>query len=147
MRNIPWRITAILAFTLATIVAALPDAAAAQDKPTLGADDYDQWESPGQAVLSPDGRWLAVVVRRVDESSELRVHRTDADSVAVVSEGSRPEFGADGGWLAFAIGMSPRRARQAAGERGAGPERRGTSRPSDGGTGGYRSGAVVLLLR
>ena len=108
MRNIPWRITTILAFTLATGVASLPDAAAAQDKPTLGADDYDQWETLGQATLSPDGLWLAVVVRRVDESSELRVHRTDdSDSVVVVSEGSRPEFGADGGWLAFAIGVSP----------------------------------------
>ena len=107
MRNIPWRVTTILAFTLATIVASLPTGAAAQDKPALGADDYDQWESLGQATLSPDGLWLAVVVRRVDESSELRVHRTDSDSVVVVSEGSRPEFGADGGWLAFAIGVSP----------------------------------------
>ncbi len=79
----------------------------AQDKPTLGPDDYDQWESPGQAALSPDGFWLAVTVRRVDETSELRVHRTDSDSVVVVAEGSRPEFGADGNWLAYAIGVGP----------------------------------------
>ena len=107
MRNNTRRITTALALTLGASLASLPAGAWAQEKPTLGAGDYDQWESLGQAVLSPHGLWLAVVVRRVDESSELRVHRTDADSVVVVSEGSRPEFGADGGWLAYTIGVSP----------------------------------------
>ena len=106
-----------LATTLATTLAFLPSRVAAQDRPTLGADDYDQWESLGPASLSPDGLWLAVVVRRVDETSELRVHRTDSDSVAVVAEGSRPEFGADGNWLAYAIGVSPDD-RERLGERG-----------------------------
>ena len=86
---------------------ALAPGAAAQEKPTLAPDDYDKWERLGQATLSPDGLWLAVAVRRVDESSELRIHRTDSDSVVVVAEGSRPEFGGDGGWLAFTVGVSP----------------------------------------
>ncbi|WP_419163046.1 prolyl oligopeptidase family serine peptidase [Candidatus Palauibacter sp.] len=107
MRNATRGVGSVLAFTLFAVVASAPPGAAAQDKPTLGADDYDQWESLGSATLSPDGLWLAVVVRRVDESSELRVHRTDSDSVVIVPEGSRPEFGADGGWLAYAIGVSP----------------------------------------
>ena len=107
MRNIGPRIAAVLAFAPIAVAAAFPGSVAAQEKPTLGPDDYDQWESLGQAVLSPDGLWLAVVIRRVDESSELRVHRTDSDSVVVIAEGARPEFGDDGGWLAFAIGVSP----------------------------------------
>ena len=106
-RGIPARLALTLATTLATTLGFLPSRVAAQDKPTLGADDYDRWESLGPAALSPDGLWLAVVVRRVDETSELRVHRTDSDSVVVVAEGSRPEFGADGNWLAYAIGVSP----------------------------------------
>ena len=107
MRNIPRGITTILAIALGTAAGLVPERADAQDKPTLAADDYDQWERLGQASLSPDGLWLAVVVRRVDETSELQVHRTDSDSVVVVAEGSRPEFGADGNWLAYAIGVSP----------------------------------------
>ena len=113
MRNLPRRITPrlacilSLAVLLGLAVLSSPDDAVAQEKPTLGAEDYDKWERLGQAALSPDGLWLAVSVRRVDESSELRVHRTDSDSLVVVAEGSRPEFGADGGWLAFVIGVSP----------------------------------------
>ncbi len=116
-RGIAARLALSLALSLATTLAFLPSRVAAQDKPTLGADDYDRWESLGPASLSPDGLWLAVVVRRVDETSELRVHRTDSDSVAVVAEGSRPEFGADGNWLAYVIGVSPDD-RERLGERG-----------------------------
>ncbi|MDE2879098.1 prolyl oligopeptidase family serine peptidase [Candidatus Palauibacter soopunensis] len=117
MRNIPLGITIIFAVALGAAAGLVPGGAAAQDKPTLGADDYDRWESLGQASLSPDGLWLAVVVRRVDETSELRVHRTDSDSVVIVAEGSRPEFSADGNWLAHAIGVSPDE-RERLGERG-----------------------------
>ena len=107
MRKNIRRTGTVLALALGGLMASFPGGASAQDKPTLGPDDYDQWERLGPATLSPDGRWLAVVIRRVDETSELRVHRTDSDSVVVVPEGSRPEFGADGGWLAFAVGVSP----------------------------------------
>ena len=106
MRSITRRLAPAPALILGAALAS-PAGAAAQEKPTLGTDDYDRWERLGQATLSPDGLWLAVVIRRVDESSELRVHRTDSDSVVVVAEGARPEFGADGDWLAFVIGVSP----------------------------------------
>ncbi len=79
---------------------------AAQDRPTLGEDDYDQWERTGPAVLSPQGLWLAVSVGRVSDENELRIHQTDSDSVVVVSYGTRPAFSADGAWLAYAIGVS-----------------------------------------
>ncbi|MEC7846394.1 MAG: hypothetical protein VYA70_03260, partial [Gemmatimonadota bacterium] len=56
----------------------------AQDEPTLGSNDYDQWERLGGGVLSPDGTWMAVSIGRVNDEGELRVHRTDSDSVVVV---------------------------------------------------------------
>ena len=79
----------------------------AQEKPTLTVDDYDQWERLGPAVLSPDGRWMAVTISRVNDENELRVHATDSDSVVVVAFGTRPAFSKDGRWLAYAIGVSP----------------------------------------
>ncbi|WP_420441829.1 prolyl oligopeptidase family serine peptidase [Candidatus Palauibacter sp.] len=117
MRNILRGIRTILAVALVAASGLYPEGAAAQDKPTLGADDYDRWESLGPASLAPDGLWLAVAVRRVDETSELRIHRTDSDSVVIVAEGSRPEFSADGNWLAYTIGVSPDE-RERLGERG-----------------------------
>jgi len=79
----------------------------AQDKPTLGSGDYDQWERLGGAVLSPDGTWMAVTINRVSDEGELRIHRTDSDSVVVVPFGIRATFTSDGAWLAYSIGVSP----------------------------------------
>ena len=79
----------------------------AQDRPTLSPDDFDQWERLGQAVLSPNGEWLAVSINRVSDEGELRIHRTDSDSVVVVPFGIRPSFSNDGTWLAYSIGVSP----------------------------------------
>ncbi len=79
---------------------------AAQDRPTLAEDDYGKWERLGAATISDDGRWLAVQISRVNDEDELRIHRTDSDSVVVVPYGSRPAFSDDGAWLAYSIGMS-----------------------------------------
>ncbi len=79
----------------------------AQDMPTLGPDDYDQWESLGNGVLSPSGNWLAVLINRVSDEGELRIHRTDTDSLVIVPFGTRPAFSSNGAWLAYAIGVSP----------------------------------------
>ena len=79
----------------------------AQDEPTLGAGDYDQWERLGGAVLSPDGTWMAVSINRVSDEGELRIHRTDSDSVVVIPFGTRATFASDGAWLAYSIGISP----------------------------------------
>ena len=60
-------------------------------KPVTAAD-YGKFENLGRGKLSPDGRWLAVPIRRVNEENELRIHRTDVDSVVVVPYGSIPLF-------------------------------------------------------
>ena len=92
---------------LAAAAAILASDAAAQQMPTLTPDDYGQWETLGQATLSPDGLWLAVAISRVNDEDELRIHHTDSDSVVVVPFGRGPQFSEDGGWLAYAIGISP----------------------------------------
>ena len=68
--------------------------------------DYGQFERLGRANLSPDGRWLAVSISRVNEENELRIHRTDSDSVVVIPYGSGASFSNDSRWLAYQIGMS-----------------------------------------
>ncbi len=74
-------------------------------KPVTPAD-YGQFERMGRATLSPDGRWLAVSISRVNEKNELRIHRTDVDSVVVIPYGSFASFSGDSRWVAYQIGMS-----------------------------------------
>ncbi len=74
-------------------------------KPVTPAD-YGQFERMGRATLSPDGRWLAVPIIRVNEENELRIHRTDIDSVVVIPYGSITRFSGDSRWVAYQIGMS-----------------------------------------
>ena len=97
------------AFLVALVVALAMRAgpAAAQGEPTLGPDDYGRWERLGGATLSPDGLWVAVSIGRVNDEDELRVHRTDSDSVVVVPFGASPSFSRDSRWLAHAIEVSP----------------------------------------
>ena len=96
----------IIALSLACLAAGMTNVLA-QDMPTLGPDDYDQWESLGNGVLSPSGNWLAVLINRVSDEGELRIHRTDTDSLVVVPFATQPAFSSDGAWLAYAIEMSP----------------------------------------
>ena len=92
---------------LLAATAAVASGASAQQRPTLTPEDYGQWETLGQATLSPDGLWLAAGISRVNDEDELRIHRTDSDSVVVVPFGRGPQFSEDGAWLAYAIGISP----------------------------------------
>ncbi|CAN5663520.1 prolyl oligopeptidase family serine peptidase [soil metagenome] len=90
--------------TLVFLTLAVP--AAAQQKPTLKAADYAKWESIGATELSPDGRWIAYVISRVDDDGELRFRAIADDSTHVVRHAYRPIFSADGRWLAYGIGVS-----------------------------------------
>jgi dipeptidyl aminopeptidase/acylaminoacyl peptidase len=95
-------------FRGALILLVLTAPAAAQQKPVLTPADYAKWESLGHTALSPDGRWIAYVVNRVDEDDELRWNGVAGDSVRVVPNGSNPAFSSDGRWLAYSIGLSRR---------------------------------------
>jgi dipeptidyl aminopeptidase/acylaminoacyl peptidase len=95
----PWFTRGLLAILVVTAPAA------AQQKPTLTAPDYAKWESLGTTELSPDGRWIAYVVNRVDGDEELRYRAITGDSTHVVPNGSRPLFSDDGRRLAYSIGL------------------------------------------
>jgi dipeptidyl aminopeptidase/acylaminoacyl peptidase len=68
--------------------------------------DYGKFESLGRSVLSPHGLWLAVEIRRVNEENELRIRRTDRDSVVVLPYGIGARFTNNARWLAYQITVS-----------------------------------------
>src|SRR5690606_14106661 len=80
--------------------------------------DYGKWESLGAATLSPDGRWLAYGLNRVNEENELRITGGPGDTTITVPYGSGPVFSGNSRWLAYSIGVSPaeRERRSAANE-------------------------------
>ncbi|WP_420636701.1 prolyl oligopeptidase family serine peptidase [Candidatus Palauibacter sp.] len=84
-----------------------PSPAYSQDRPLVTPDDYDRWERLGVVEFSPFGEWIAYVVTRVDEKSELRVRKLEEDSVRVFPWSSAPRFSPDGRWLAWTIGLPP----------------------------------------
>ena len=99
--------------TLATLAAlggltlVLPSPASPQDRPLVTPDDYGRWERLGGVEFSPFGEWIAYVVTRVDEKSELRVRKLEEDSVRIFPWGSAPRFSPDGRWLSWTIGLPP----------------------------------------
>ena len=80
--------------------------AAAQTKPAIKPADFGKWETLGQAVLSPDGKWLACPIRRTDGTYELRVLPTGGGEAEVAAFGTEPAFSADSQWVAYAVGVS-----------------------------------------
>ena len=98
-------LAAMAAFAGLTLV--LPSPASAQDRPLVTPEDYGRWERLGGAEFSPSGDWIAYVVTRVDEKSELRVRKVAEDSVRVFAWGSAPRFSPDGRWLTWTVGLPP----------------------------------------
>jgi dipeptidyl aminopeptidase/acylaminoacyl peptidase len=123
-----WGTLAVLAFS---------SPAAAQQLPTLTPADYARWESIGTTELSPDGRWIAYTISRVDGDDELRYRAVSEDSTHVVPYAYRPTFSPDGRWLAYGVGVS-RQARERA-------DRAGSSVRSRVGIVDLRTGAATLV--
>jgi dipeptidyl aminopeptidase/acylaminoacyl peptidase len=92
---------------LLTVVLCVVLAGRAPAQSPITPADYGKWESPGAATLSPNGRWLAYAVNRVNEENELRLRPLDRDTAFVVPNGTLATFGADSRWLAYLIGVSP----------------------------------------
>lgn len=72
----------------------------AQPKPTLTPADYGRWETPGQATLSQDGKWMAYDIRRTNRNDELRVSPTAGGKTHTIAFCAQPAFSADSHWLA-----------------------------------------------
>ena len=87
---------------------------AAQERTPVTPQDYSQWETLGGGVLSPNGAHLAVSIRRVDSTSELRIFAAGITNLEseptsgpkVVASGSSPQFASNARWLAYRIGYT-----------------------------------------
>ena len=98
--------TRIIPFLVTATLLASPAATSARQQPLITPADYGRWESLGQKTLSPDGAWLAYLIRRVSEENELRIRSLARDTTRIVPYGTRPRFSDDSRWLAYAIGVS-----------------------------------------
>ena len=91
--------TALLS-VLTLLAGTVAHGATAQERAPITAPDYSQWETLGGGVLGPDGAHLAVSIRRVDGTTELRIfaiNMADPESgptgdPRVVENGSAPQF-------------------------------------------------------
>ncbi len=78
-----------------------------QQKPAVTPAAYGKWESLVAGDLSPDGKWLAYSIRRVNTDEELRVASISGDRKDTVAAfGRRPVFSDDSKYLAYGIGVS-----------------------------------------
>jgi dipeptidyl aminopeptidase/acylaminoacyl peptidase len=94
--------------TALLMVCAIATPLAAQSRPLLTAKDYGKWEVLGAPRLAPRGDWVAFPISRVNEENELRIRGGPRDTTIVVAYGTAPAFSADGRWVAYAIGVSPK---------------------------------------
>lgn len=95
------------AITVSILLSAFAASVRAQEKPAITAADYGKWESLGlRANLSPDGRWLAYPVARVNEKNELRVRDMRGDATVAVPFATAAAFSGDSRFLAYLVGVS-----------------------------------------
>ncbi|MGQ0767448.1 MAG: hypothetical protein ACT4OZ_17495, partial [Gemmatimonadota bacterium] len=76
-------------------------------KRPLTVADYDRFETPGAAVLSPDGRWLAHVMTRTDEHTELRLRSLTRDTTIGIAMAGAPAFASNSRWLLWTQSVTP----------------------------------------
>jgi dipeptidyl aminopeptidase/acylaminoacyl peptidase len=117
---------AIRYLSILTIAATSVSAQQAQDspsgtthKPVLTSADYAKWETLGNGVLSPDGKWVAYDLRRGNGSTELRYRSVDADNEHSARSGSNPQFSSNSRWLLYTITPDTAGGRGGRGGRGA----------------------------
>jgi dipeptidyl aminopeptidase/acylaminoacyl peptidase len=60
----------------------------------------------GASGLSPDGKWLAYGINRINGNEELRVTNIAAGTTKVAAFGTQSAFSSDSHWLGYSIGYS-----------------------------------------
>src|SRR6266496_6375201 len=75
-------------------------------KPLVTPADAAKWETIGPAVLSNDGKWLAVSIRFSAGDGELRVHPVQGGKPFVTPLCTAPAFSTDARWAACNLGVS-----------------------------------------
>jgi dipeptidyl aminopeptidase/acylaminoacyl peptidase len=100
----------ILRLTRSSLLLALgavtPAFAQQPQRTPVPAAAYGKWETLGTGALSPDGKWIAYPIRRVEGTAELRYRALGTDSTRVAPGGEEPVFSRNGRWLAYRIGYS-----------------------------------------
>jgi dipeptidyl aminopeptidase/acylaminoacyl peptidase len=80
-----------------------PPIPASDTRPTIVPADYGRWETLGAGILSPDGKWFAYPIRRVNGEHELRYRPLATDSTMIATGGEQPVFSRNSRWLAYRI--------------------------------------------
>src|SRR5262245_22224203 len=88
------------------LIAVLPWAAAAQNRPLVTREEVAKWESLDQKSLSPDGAWLSWSVTRGDQDGSLHLRGGPKDIHLVVPFGQSAAFASDSKWFAYLVGVS-----------------------------------------
>ncbi len=78
------------------------------EKPYVTPKDFGKWESVGASRMSPNGRWIAVSISRVNEENELRLRGGARDTTIVAAYGTGASFTPDSRWVAYLVGVSPK---------------------------------------
>ena len=99
------RITRKIVGTVVAIVAGAT-LVAQQPRPPRP-DEYARFETVGPTrAISPDGKWLAYVVRRSTFQNDLRLQPTDGGAPITIDVGEQAAFSDDSRWLAYLVGFT-----------------------------------------
>lgn len=89
-----------------TLFVLLGTSAEAQSKKVLTIDDYARWRSIENSRISPDGNWVAYVLRHnnaLDQKPALHVLQVDANRDQEIAQGVQPAFSDDSRWVAYYV--------------------------------------------
>src|SRR6185437_10413345 len=96
----PGGVPMILRLTRSSLLLALGAAAPAfaqqPQRTPVPASAYGKWETLGAGALSPDGKWIAYPIRRVEGTAEVRYRALGTDSTRVAPGGEEPVFSRNG---------------------------------------------------
>ena len=73
-----------------------------QKKP-LDPSVYDKWESIGERMLSPDGKWLVYTITPQEGDSRLVIRGTANDYAKEIPRGTEATISEDGRFVVFLI--------------------------------------------
>jgi dipeptidyl aminopeptidase/acylaminoacyl peptidase len=91
-------------------------------KKVLSIADYSKWRSIQSATLSPDGKWVAYVLRFTnvvtpDQKPELHILNVATNRDTVIHFATTPEFSSDSRWITYQIDIpAPPRAANRGGD-------------------------------
>jgi dipeptidyl aminopeptidase/acylaminoacyl peptidase len=77
----------------------------AQEKKTLGPEDYGKWQAVGSLGISPNGEWVAYQITLVEGNDTMYVKDRNSEKLSRLEFASLPEFSKDNKWIIYRIGL------------------------------------------